>query len=349
MPFDPILLGQPVELGQIARELKKLWESAGGAKSRASLVNFAVYCLGREALESNTKLISDFTRNHACRAILLASVPNAPESGVKAWINAHCHLNQAGAKQVCCEQLTFLLEGHTEQLLANVLFANLDSDLPLYFWWQGEFAAQPNEQLWTWIDRLIFDSRDWREPRQQLAILQHSRKHAGARMILCDLNWTRTLHLRQAVAQTFDHPENLAQLCRLQRVALAHAPGFASTALLFLAWIAAQLGWEFVRREAGNLTFRSRDQSEVACVLQAVEGAPISSCELISADASIALTRAAGSAFFRSEFRCPGGGVYQHLLPAGEDGAIHLLDDELTFGGQHRVYVKVLGVVERLF
>ena len=44
MSLDTSLLGQPVELNQISRELKKLWESTGGTKSRASLVNFVVYC-----------------------------------------------------------------------------------------------------------------------------------------------------------------------------------------------------------------------------------------------------------------------------------------------------------------
>ena len=83
--------------------LKKLWESTGGAKSRASLVNFAVCAEGAAALEGNTQLISEFTREHACRAILVANVPDATEPRVQAWINAHCHLPRAGAKQVCCE------------------------------------------------------------------------------------------------------------------------------------------------------------------------------------------------------------------------------------------------------
>src|SRR4051812_20784222 len=107
MSLDTSLLGQPVELGQIARELKKLWESSGGTKSRASLVNLVVYCEGTDALQSNTALISEFTQDHACRAILVANEAAAAEQGIQAWINAHCHLPRAGAKQVCCEQITF--------------------------------------------------------------------------------------------------------------------------------------------------------------------------------------------------------------------------------------------------
>jgi glucose-6-phosphate dehydrogenase assembly protein OpcA len=349
MAFDPSLLGEPVEFGQIARELKKLWESTGGTDSRASLVNFAVYCQGVDALEANTRLISDFTRDHACRAMLLASVPNAPQPSLKAWINAHCHLSRAGAKQVCCEQITILIEGSTQHRLANVLFANLDSDLPLYLWWQGELSEPLDEGLWPWIDRLIFDSRDWSDLSKQFAILQNSRKHSGLRMILCDLNWTRTLHLRQALAQTFDHPCNLDQVAKLRRLSVTHAPNSRSTAILLASWIAAQLHWEFSKRDGNRLIFHGPDHQEIVCELKAADGASISFCELASDERKVTVTRDAGSAFHRAEFRTPDGRSYQHLMPAGKEDIACLLDDELTFGGRHKVYSKALAVAEGIF
>ncbi len=349
MAFDPSLLGQPVELAQIPRELKKLWESTGGTKSRASLVNFAVYCQGVEALESNTQLISQFTADHACRALLLGSVPDAAQPGVRAWINAHCHLSRAGAKQVCCEQITILFEGTADHSLANILFANLDSDLPLYLWWQGDLSEQLNAQLATWIDRLVFDSRDWKNPLPQFTLLQRAIKNSGSRMILCDLNWTRTLHLRQALAQMFDHPENLAQIGKVNRVGITHAPGYRSTALFFVAWIAAQLKWEFVAISGDKATYRCPSRGEVTCELTVAEGAPVSVCELCSGEPFITIRRDAGSAFHHAQVRLPDGREYVHLLPAGGDDAFHLLDDELTFGGRHRVYLKALAAAERLF
>src|SRR4051812_34362968 len=192
------MLGQPVELGQIGRELKKLWESTGGTQTRASLVNFAVYGTAPSMLEDNTALISNFTREHSCRAILIAHDCTAPATKVQAWINAHCHLPRAGAKHVCCEQITFLIEGGSDELLTNILFANLDSDLPLYLWWQGDLSEQLDPRLLTWVDRLIFDSREWSSCKGQFTLLQRSLAKTAARLILCDLNWTRTLHLRQA-------------------------------------------------------------------------------------------------------------------------------------------------------
>jgi hypothetical protein len=118
--------------------------------------------------------------------LLLCLEPDSAEDNVSAWINAHCHLTRAGAKQVCCEQISFLFEGDTSRRLSNTLFAHLDSDLPLYLWWQGEFPESIDETLWAWVDRLIYDSQSWRDPRQQLRLLRESIERAQCRLTLCD-------------------------------------------------------------------------------------------------------------------------------------------------------------------
>src|SRR5213080_3114976 len=124
--------GLPVEIGKIDKELKKLWESDSGAATRASPINFAIYCEGADRMPENTALIAEFTQDHACRAILIAIEPRAPAQRVQAWISAHCHVSRAGAKQVCCEQISFLLEGNAQEMIPNIVFSHLDSDLPLY-------------------------------------------------------------------------------------------------------------------------------------------------------------------------------------------------------------------------
>lgn len=339
-------LGQPVELTKIGRELKKLWESTGGTNIRASLVNFAVVCKGPEALVENTRVITDFTRDHACRAILIAREEAAGEPSVQAWVNAVCHLPRAGAKHVCCEQISLLVSGGTQQTLLNALFANLDSDLPLYLWWQCDLPS--SSELWTWVDRLIFDSRDWKEPGRQFRQLQESLRTAGARLVLCDLNWTRTLHFRQALAQTFDHPDHLRELPRLRRVCIAHAPGYESTALLFLAWIAGQLGWTTGMHAQGKVSFHDRSENAIECTLEKAEGSPVSKCLVASDDASFAITREPRAPFIRAETRLPGRPAVQHLFPAGADELAPLLGEEVSLGGQHRVYLKAIAAAESI-
>src|SRR6266581_5944167 len=127
-------LGIPVEIGKIDQELKKLWEQGEGAMTRASLVNLAVYSETPGSLEKNTQLIAKIAENHACRAIVIDADCKAKENRVEAWISAHCHISHAGSKQICSEQLSFLLEGRSANLLPNIVFSQLDSDLPLCLW-----------------------------------------------------------------------------------------------------------------------------------------------------------------------------------------------------------------------
>src|SRR5207237_396658 len=104
-------LGQPVEIGRIGKELKKLWQEGEGAMTRASLINLAVYSEKTGSLDKNTQLIARITENHACRALVIGANPKSKENRVEAWINAHCHVTRAGSKQICSEQLSFSLEG----------------------------------------------------------------------------------------------------------------------------------------------------------------------------------------------------------------------------------------------
>ena len=384
----------PVDIGSIDRELKKLWDEGQGALSRASLVNFAIYCRGREAMARNTELISKLMQNHACRAVLIGvEEGGGGEAHVDAWINAHCHITREGAKQVCCEQISFLLHGDAAGLVPNIVFSHLDSDLPLYLWWQGDFTdlcssatdcflgmdrpegficqvaeagsrCASGSDLWPWVDRLFFDSRDFTEPRKQFCYLRTSilRRVKGAdlsgkwdlspgseRMALCDLNWVRSLCLRQAIAQIFEDPENLAQLKNVTKASLTYAPGYRCTAALVAGWMSSQLGWEFTGAQANILAFDGH-----ALELCEKEGAPISGWQLeCKADpasgATISLLREGSSAYWHADICLPGGCEHHHLFPAGDPDTLALLDEELMLGGKHLVYLKALAIAESLF
>ena len=66
-------LGQPVEIGKIHKELKKLWQERENAMTRASLINLALYSEKPGSLEKNTQLIARITENHACRALVIGA------------------------------------------------------------------------------------------------------------------------------------------------------------------------------------------------------------------------------------------------------------------------------------
>lgn len=341
--FDTSRLGEPVAIGQIGRELKKMWDTGDSAPTRASLMNFAVYCRSREALAENTELISKFTQHHACRALLICVIRNAPEPKAQAWVNAHCHLSRAGAKQICCEQISFLLEGELKGRLTNIVFSNLDSDLPLYFWWQGDISENLNPHLWSWIDRLIVDSLCWKDPKAQFARLLASFGENKARLTLRDLNWTRSLHIRQALSQIFDHPENLPHLRDLTKVKLTYAPENCSTAYLLLGWLATQLGW--VLENADALTFKDTAGKTISAEMRTEPGASLSGVLVSSPQASFSLHRDAGSHFLHAELNLPGGRQYHHVFPAGPDTTADLLDEEMSRASTDRIYLRVLNCV----
>ena len=345
--LDIPALGTPVPIGQINRELKKLWDTGdGAAPTRASLVNFAIYCRSTEAMAENTELISQFTRNHACRALLICVCRQAPERRISSWVNAHCHLSRAGAKTICCEQISFLLEGEIKGRLTNIVFSHLDSDLPLYFWLQGDLSTNLNPTLWPWIDRLIIDSLGWSTPREQFDRLRQSLTTTKATLTLRDLNWTRSLYLRQALAQFFDTPEHLAHLPALAEVRIRHAPGHRSTALLLAGWLAGQLGWQL--KTAEPLAFESAAQRPVAIHLDERPGAALSGCTLTCGAATFRLRRENGERYLHADIQLPGERHFTHLLPAGPDTTLDLLEEEMTRGPRHSIYLRALEAITPL-
>ena len=92
--------GLPVEIGRISRELGKLWEETGDTKTRASLINLAIYTESAKSVSENTSLISQIATQHACRALLIFANPRATQEQAKAWISAHCHLAGKGERQI---------------------------------------------------------------------------------------------------------------------------------------------------------------------------------------------------------------------------------------------------------
>ena len=344
MPTESFSPGISVEIGKIDRELKKLWAESGAAKTRASLINLAVYSEAPGSLPLNTKIISEITEDHACRAIVIGANPQAKENRVEAWINMHCHVSRAGSKQVCSEQLSFLLEGPSARLLPNIVFSQLDSDLPLYLWWQGEFSSPMDPQLWAWVDRVIYDSQSWGDFRAQMERVESAQADAKQRIVLCDLNWTRLVQIRLALAQFFDHPSSHARFEEIGSVEIDFAPGYRSTALLLTGWLAAQLQWtngKQTKRNAPGFFGSSGKPIEVSLLEKA--GEPIGRCAMCCGSLEFRVTHAENVDLLDvavGERKC--------RMPAGQNDQVRLMKEELMRGGAHRVYLRAMNCVRDL-
>src|SRR5205809_131356 len=155
----------------------------------------------------------------------------------------------------------------------------------------GSLDRKP--QLWTWVDRVIYDSRPWQDFQTQMRLVESAQAEAKQRIVLCDLNWTRLDKVRFALAQFFDHPASHHRLDKISKLRIDFARGFRSTALLFVGWLAAQLNWRAEKTNGKNkLQFISSSGRKIDIEIRQRDGQPIHEVALTAADIEFVVTHA---------------------------------------------------------
>lgn len=349
--------GLPVEIGRIERELGRLWEDNAETKTRASLMNLAIYTEDPARLQANHELVATLASEHACRALLILGAPEDTSSSAQAWIGAHCHLVGQGTRQICSEQITFYLPGESAAALSNLVFSHLDSDLPLVFWWQAELAPFLEQKIWPWVDRLLFDSAEWPSPARSFRRLLEAqaeliRQTTARQTVLCDLNWARLLGSRFALAALFDHHAALQALPHLHHLVLHHPPGARTAALLFLGWIASRLGWTLAPLLDRHVLVDSRSTPpgrEITFQLeedpQLSPDFPLARCLLVAYEAEMSLTRCPNARFYELGITAPNHPPVHQLVQAEPEDLTNLVLAELGRGGTHPGLHQALQIV----
>lgn len=351
--------GVAVDIPKIPRELKKLWQDSAGVATRASRLNLVIYSAAESSLRENTAIVEGVAREHAHRAVILAAKAHRTDGGdqpVRAWINAHCQISKAGAKQRCSEQIAFELRGDAATnttLLESLVFSHLDSDLPLDLWWRGDLPAEPPGDLFPWVDRLLVHSGEWTRPRESFATLREHPALQRLHTSLCDLNWTRLNEVRATLAGFFDAPDTgPTDLAALDHVEILHSPGGRLRAVLLLGWLAVKLGWTL---PAGEDPLRPGDWRGrmdngrggiVAATLREPGDGSTRTTLWTNAGVEFNVGRAAGSPFYTASVRRrPGDEARVRVLPAGSDELADLVSEELRHTGHHRVYLRVIEAI----
>ena len=132
-------------------------------------------------------------------------------------------------------------------------------------------------QLWAWVDRVIYDSQSWSDFGAQMQRVETAQAEAKHRIVLCDLNWTRLVQFRLAIAQFFDHPA-IAFIVSAKSSASRSIsrPDYRSTALLLAGWLAAQLHWTLEKNSKDDaLVFRDQAKKTIQVSLAEKAGEPI--------------------------------------------------------------------------
>ena len=333
-------LGMPVEVAAIDGELKKLWE-ADEASTNASLMNFLVYTEDPHQLERNAATVQELTREHACRAVLIAMDRKAAEVKIESWITAHCHLAH-GKKSICSEQIAFLLHGKSLGRLRNTVFAHLNSDLPLVFWWQGELTDLFEERLYRLLNRLIFDSSTWSDARAGFARLLEAREDTKGRMLTQDLSWTRSYFYRLAMARLFDDPMAQKAFPDIESVRIKAQPEQRTAALLLMAWVITRSGWEIRSFGDDQISLESKEGREIVGELSwDAAGAPISELEVEAPTCSVKIRREAGNAHL-SQSICANDHCVDFSGPADSDEPEGLVASQLSRGGKNSLFLHVI-------
>lgn len=341
-------LGEEVPLGDLGKRLKQLWQS-NQALTKASLTNFAIYSERVDSLAENTALIREVTREHACRALLIGADPGAAEVEVRVWITAHCQLTGGGKKSVCSEQIAFLISGQSPNLVPSTVFAWLESDLPLTFWWQGEFSMRWEPHLYSVIDRLVIDSGEWKDPLGQLRILEQSWRGDHGGFTVNDLNWTRVLPLRMALAAAFDEAGALAHLAAVEHIEIDGGPGHQLAAKMMAAWMIYQAGWvlESGGGEGGCFVVRQQGRPMQLVFRESAAGPVVPRVELRGPAGLIRLTQETGSRYIGARVEL-GGGVVERLTPCPYETPAELVTERLRRGCHTRRYFELLRTVRVL-
>jgi glucose-6-phosphate dehydrogenase assembly protein OpcA len=331
-------LGIEVPVPSIDLELRKLWEQ-DEARTNASLMNLVVYSEKPGALLENSAIIRNLTREHACRAILVGINRHEPEPTLRAWITAHCHLAE-GRKSVCCEQIAFHLTGRVTGRFRNTVFAHLNSDLPLVFWWQGELSEILTERLVSVMDRFIIDSASWADPAASFRMIEDY-SASNPELVIQDHAWTRSLQFRIGIASLFDDPAAQAALPSIHAVEITYHPDHRNTALQLLAWMAIQAGWKDLE-SSGNFTFSSNSGVKIYVTLHAdPTSAPLSALILRAAETTVQVTYEKGSSHLQRHIESASYKATS-LSPSDPTSPAELVGLQLARGGKNSLYQKIL-------
>ncbi len=356
-------LGMEVPVKQIDSALREFFAADEGI-ARASLMNLAIYSESVDKVGKNTEIIQELTRENACRALLIVSQPEGNRE-VHAWVQAHCNINSGGEKAVCSEQVSFLLCGSSADLVRNIVFTHLDTDLPLIFWWQGELSEVFEDRLYSRIDRLIVDSRSWADPAAQFLRLVAAVDDHNASYVMHDLAYTQSNQLREAVAICFDDPAALKEVKILSEAEICFSEGHQMTAIWLAAWLAHRLGAELNTGQSGSGCYIFERQGKasggikIRLVADEVSRAadnfltPISRVSLWVGNegARFDITRYSdgqSSALWSLKRAMPGRPETSDLWPIRSFGDVGLVSEILRRAGRNRVMDELLPLVRAL-
>jgi glucose-6-phosphate dehydrogenase assembly protein OpcA len=370
--FRAILGGEArsVDVVAVEQELTQLWKAAaddtaeGRSVVRACVLNLVAYATGDDVAQHINEVISQISRRHPSRSIVIVANPQAKAAQLRASISAHCQIPPEGGKQVCSEQVTLHASGAAVDELHGTVLPLLIPDLPVFLWWHDEpsLGSHLLQKLLDSADRLVLDSADFPPQRAAGALADIQRLTRENDVALSDLNWSRLTHWRDLIAQFFDVPPGRQYLDRLDRVSVEIASTRGREAdltegLLLVGWLASRMGWTLEEGEqqprGGAVAFALRGSvGQVAVELRpgpAHPGEELHSLSLrAGAEATFSISRKADDeACVVATAEMPDGAGHSRVVRMDVPSEATLLCDELDTLGHDVVFEEALAQAVR--
>jgi Glucose-6-phosphate dehydrogenase subunit len=229
----PVALNTIREIEHELGQLREASTAPGAApRLRTSVMTHVAWVPERWAEQARGTLMG-LAERHPSRTILLFPCPDEPEDALEGEVDFRCFVRGGHEKEICSEVISIRLCGRRAAAPASVVMPLLVSDLPAFLRWRGPlpFGAGELEQMVGVVDRLVVDSREWKDPRGDLGRLPA----LFDRVATSDISWARTLPWRAAVAKLWP---------AVRDAAVVRVAGPEPEALLLQGWLSTRLGRE---------------------------------------------------------------------------------------------------------
>jgi glucose-6-phosphate dehydrogenase assembly protein OpcA len=218
----------------IERALVGLRDSIGedGPRQRTRVMNHVAWVPERWA-DAALETLAGLEHRHPSRGILLFPRPDDERDTIDAAVDVRCFARGKEAP-ICSEVIELHLRGARAAAPASVVEPLLTADLPDFLRWRGDlpFGAPELEQLLGVVERLVVDSREWRDPDAAFTRLAE----LFERVIVSDIAWARTEPWREAVARLWP---------AIAEAVAVRVAGPRAEALLLRGWLSGRLSREF--------------------------------------------------------------------------------------------------------
>ncbi len=357
LPDGTELLGFPVSISEIETKLSQFFTPASDEEpvsddtgsTRASILNLALFSENTDQLTEDAHAIEEVTLEAACRSLLIHIDTDQPQPSAHAWVQAHCKMSDGGKKTVCSEHISFFLTGSSPGRVRNLVFGHLDSDLPLVFWWRGEFSSAFEDRLYSRFDKLIFDSDSWADPIEQFDRLIEAAESPVSHFSMHDLAYTRLNAYRLSISNAFDCPAFIQRLPHIEGMKIRYPKGHQMMAHYLAGWVATRLQSELqtTQSQSHRYVFTSPllDADHFAIELEEVSDGEFATAIKVG-DSIIELSRCPSSDYLRTRLMLEDGKVEsEDWVPTRSDRDPALVTQILERGGRNRTMCSLLEMV----